>query len=205
MTPRPGRPSDQAKHEAIVDAASRSFFDVGFAATSIEKVAADAGVSKVTIYNQFGDKRGLFAAAVASECEKMEGYFSLEDTPEGAIEDRLRTIAQAMMVFLSRPEMVQFERRIAAETENEPLIGQTFLKSGPWRMKQNFCNYLAFAVNAGELEIEDIDLAAEQFVSMARGMGDMERRFGVPPSEKDTDRRIDGAINLFLNAYRSSE
>ena len=34
-------------------------FEHGFAATSIEQVAADAGVSKVTVYNHFGDKRGL--------------------------------------------------------------------------------------------------------------------------------------------------
>ena len=57
------RPSDLAKRQAIVEAAARSFFDIGYAATSIEQVAADAGVSKVTIYNHFTDKRGLFAAS----------------------------------------------------------------------------------------------------------------------------------------------
>ena len=56
-----GRPVDPAKREAIVAAAAHSFFDIGYAATSIEQIAADAGVSKVTIYNQFGDKHTLFA------------------------------------------------------------------------------------------------------------------------------------------------
>ena len=46
---KPGRPTDLAKREAILRTAGRSFFDVGFAATSIEQVAADAGVSKVTV------------------------------------------------------------------------------------------------------------------------------------------------------------
>ena len=61
---KPGRPTDLAKREAILRTAGRSFFDAGFAATSIEQVAADAGLSKVTVYNHFGDKRGLFTAAV---------------------------------------------------------------------------------------------------------------------------------------------
>ena len=60
---RTGRPADEAKREAILAAAAASFFEHGFAASSIEQIAADAGVSKVTIYNRFGDKRALFAAA----------------------------------------------------------------------------------------------------------------------------------------------
>lgn len=201
MKKRLGRPSDQAKRDAIVEAASHRFFDVGFAATSIEQVAADAGVSKVTIYNHFGDKRALFAAAVVLECEKMRGYFSLEDMPSGTIRERLTVIAKAMFEFLSRPEMIQFERRIAAETEKEPAIGLAFLEAGPWRMKQAFSAYLAHASATGELRIADPQLAAEQFVSMAKGMGDLERRFGSLPSKEENERRVAGAVDVFLAAY----
>lgn len=198
---KPGRPSDEAKRAAIIDAASRRFMGDGFAATSIEQVAADAGVSKVTIYNQFGDKRGLFTAAVERECEKMRGYFSLEEMPSASIEERLRTIARAMFEFLSRPEMIQFERRIAAETEHEPALGEAFLKAGPWRMKAGFSAWLAHASAKGELAIEDANLAAEQFVSMAKGMGDLERRFGSRPSDSENDKRVAGAVEVFLAAY----
>ena len=196
-----GRPSDQAKRAAIIDAAAHSFFDVGFAATSIEQVAADAGVSKVTIYNHFGDKRALFAAAVELECEKMRGHFSLDAMPAGSIRERLTTIGQAMFAFLSRPEMIQFERRIAAETEHEPVIGHAFLEAGPWRMKHAFSAYLNHAAECGELDIADPYLAAEQFVSMCKGMGDLERRFGVAVSAEDSERRIAGAVDVFLAAY----
>ena len=198
---KPGRPSDIAKHKAIVEAAARSFFDVGFAASSIEHIAADAGVSKVTIYNHFGDKRALFTAAVELECEKMRGYFSLEELPKGSIRERLTVIGRAMFAFLSRPEMIQFERRIAAETEHEPAIGQAFLEAGPWRMKQAFSAFLAHAAASGELSIDDTRLAAEQFVSMCKGMGDLERRFGVEVTAEDNEHRIAGAVDVFLKAY----
>lgn len=187
---------------AIIAAASDRFMKDGFAATSIEQVAANAGVSKVTIYNHFGDKRGLFTAAVERECEKMRGFFTIDDLRAGTIEQRLNEIAGAMCASLSRPEMIQFERRIAAETEHDPAIGQAFLETGPWRMKEGFSAWLAHACERGELAIDDTDLAAEQLVSLATGMGDLERRFGAHPSGEDTKTRIEGAVRVFLAAYQ---
>ena len=197
-----GRPVDNAKRAAIVEAASDAFFDVGYAGSSIEQIAADAGVSKVTVYNHFGDKRALFAAAVERECEKMRGYFSIEAvSPDRSIRERLTAIGKAMFAFLSRPEMIQFERRIAAETEQDPEIGRAFLEAGPWRMKTAFSAFLAHSAAQGELAIDDPQLAAEQFVSMCKGMGDLERRFGELPAESDTNKRIEGAVDVFLKAY----
>jgi len=200
-----GRPLDAAKRAAIVDTAAHHFFHHGYAASAIEQIAADAGVSKVTIYNQFGDKRALFAAAVECECEKMRGHFSLDAMPQGTIAERLTAIGEAIFAFLSRPEMIQFERRIAAETETDPAIGLAFLEAGPWRMKQGFGAWLAHACTLGELAIPDPMLAAEQFVSMCKGMGDLERRFGASVSAAERDRRIAGAVEVFLAAYAAPQ
>jgi TetR/AcrR family transcriptional repressor of mexJK operon len=196
-----GRPLDAAKRAAIVDTAAHLFFHHGYAATAIEQVAADAGVSKVTIYNQFGDKRALFTAAVECECEKMRGHFSMDAMPQGTIRERMTAIGEAIFAFLFRPEMMQFERRIAAETEADPAIGLAFLEAGPWRMKQAFGAWLAHETEAGELAIADPMLAAEQFVSMCKGMGDLERRFGAVVSPEERHRRIAGAVDVFLAAY----
>lgn len=198
---KPVRPSDLAKRQAIVEAAARSFFDVGYAATSIEQVAADAGVSKVTIYNHFIDKRGLFTASVERECEKIRGAFCLDGMAVGDLRQRLTALGEAMMVFLSRDEMIQFERRIAAETEHEPEIGRTFLAAGPSRMKAAFTLLLKAMDAAGELDIADHELAAEQFVSMCKGMGDLERRFGALPDPTRDRQRINGAVEVFMRAY----
>ena len=196
-----GRPADTAKREAMIAAASRAFFDHGFAATSIEQVAADAGVSKVTVYNHFGDKRGLFTAAVECECEKMRDQFASAPEMRGSLRDRLIAIGEAMVSFLSRPEMVQFERRIAAETEHEPEIGAAFLAAGPHRMKAAFAGLMRAMNEAGEVDIDDVDLAVEQFASMCKGMGDLERRFGHPRDPVRDRQRIEGAVEVFCKAY----
>lgn len=191
---------DVAKREAILTAAAHSFFDHGFAGTAIEQVAAGAGVSKVTVYNHFGDKHGLFKAAVEQECEKLRGLFSI-DPDGGDIRARLTAIGKAMVAFLSRPEMVQFERRIAAETDSDPSIGIVFLEAGPRRMAAQFAAFLAHAHGKGELIVPDPALAADQFASLCKGMGDLERRFGADEVAEMDSRRIEAAVELFLAAY----
>jgi TetR/AcrR family transcriptional repressor of mexJK operon len=198
---RAGRPLDAAKRHAIIEAAAQHFFHRGYAATSIEQIAADAGVSKVTIYNQFGGKRALFAATVEAECEKMRGHFSLEAMPQGSIRERMTAIGEAIYAFLFRPEIIQFERRIAAETETEPAIGAAFLEAGPRRMKRDFAAWLRHAQASGELAMADPELAAEQFVALCKGMGDIERRFGAEVTPESRDRRISSAVEVFLAAY----
>ena len=187
-----------------MSAASDSFFAHGFAASSIEQIAADAGVSKVTVYNRFGDKRGLFTATIERECEKMRGNLQVPDMPEGSLRERMTAIGEAMVAFLSRPKMVQFERRIAAETEQEPAVGAAFLAAGPNRMKEAFAKLIAAMHEAGEIEVEDPELAAEQFASMCKGMGDLDRRFGAPSNPKRNRERIEGAVEVFIRAYARS-
>jgi TetR/AcrR family transcriptional repressor of mexJK operon len=131
----------------------------------------------------------------------MPEHFALEEMQPGAICERLTAIGESMMFFLSRPELIQFDRRIAAETEHEPAIGAAFLDAGPRRMKRAFAAWLQHGVEAGELAIGDCELAAEQFVSMCNGMGDLERRFGAEVTPENAARRLAGAVEVFLAAY----
>ncbi len=196
-----GRPADLGKRDAIIAAASDSFFDIGYEASSIEQIASQAGVSKVTVYNHFGDKRSLLAAAVERECAKMRDYFSIGATGQGSLRERLTLIGESMTAFLSQPKMVQFERRIAAETAQDPEIGLAFLAAGPHRMRHAFSTFLAALAATGELHIDDPELATEQFVGMCKGMSDVDRRFGHPVDPVRDKQRIDAAVDVFLRAY----
>jgi AcrR family transcriptional regulator len=53
----------------IVDAAERQFQKTGFEATTVEKIASDAGVSAGTVYNYFGTKNAILLAVVTKETE----------------------------------------------------------------------------------------------------------------------------------------
>src|SRR5690606_41925100 len=70
-TPGPGRPKDLAKRAAILDAAARMFTRFGFEGASMDQIAAEAGVSKLTVYSHFGDKEALFGEAVRVVCDSL--------------------------------------------------------------------------------------------------------------------------------------
>ena len=91
--------------------------------------------------------------------------------------------------------------RIAAESDRDPTIGTAFLDAGPRPMMKKMGEMIAAAAAAGELDVEDPELAAEQFVSMVKGFGDMERRFGGTRDAERDEQRLQGAIRVFLRAY----
>jgi TetR/AcrR family transcriptional repressor of mexJK operon len=201
---RRGRAADPQKREDIVLAAKRSFFEHGYAATSIEAVAASAGVSKVTVYNRFGDKRGLFTAAVEHECENIRGQLLFDDS-SGSLRERLLAFGRSMVAFLSRPEMVRFEQRIAAEVELEPELGRCFLDAGPRRMHLALAGLLEREHARGNLAIDDPMQAAEHLAAMCKGLADMERRFAGHSDSAAADRRVQSAVDLFLRGYGKRE
>ena len=199
---RRGRSADLHKREEIILAAKRAFFESGYAAVSIEAVAAEAGVSKVTIYNHFGDKRGLFVAGVEHECENIRGQLLFDDAA-GSIRDRLIAFGSSMIAFLSRPEMIRFEQRIAAEVEHEPDLGVCFLESGPRRMHRALADLLRREQERGTLAMDDPMQAAEHLAAMCKGLADMERRFTGNSDAAAADRRVRSAVDLFLKGYAS--
>ncbi|MBT8428048.1 MAG: TetR/AcrR family transcriptional regulator [Erythrobacter sp.] len=196
------RPSSEAKRQAILSAASKVFFDVGYEAASIEGIAEYAGVSKVTIYNYFGGKPGLFSAAVDHECSNMKQQMQIDPSlPRRPIREQLETLGNAFHDFVSRDEIVRFDRRIAAESDRDPSIGDTFMDAGPRPVCVQMAGLIEAAADAGEIEVDDPMLAAEQFVSMCKGFGELERRFcGKSDPERDRER-IAGAIDVFMKAY----
>lgn len=201
MSQQKFRPSSEAKRQAIIEAAGRAFFENGYEGASIEAIAADAGVSKVTVYNHFGGKPALLTAAVEHECGQMEQHLSLDHVAALPIRERLTALGLAFNAFLSRPEIVNFDRRIAAETERDPAIGETFLDAGPRRMHSQLTELFAYAAREGELAIDDPAMAAEQFASMCKGFGDLERRFSGCTDEAVAARRVGAAVDLFMKAY----
>jgi AcrR family transcriptional regulator len=73
----------------ILQGAMQEFLQNGYAGTSMDKVAATAGVSKPTVYNYFKDKEGLFRALIQyvaqARCAQVMGDGNLEGRPEVVI------------------------------------------------------------------------------------------------------------------------
>jgi AcrR family transcriptional regulator len=61
----------QERRRQLLDVSRRLFAERGFEGTSIEEIAAQAGVSKPVVYEHFGGKEGLYAVVVDREVERL--------------------------------------------------------------------------------------------------------------------------------------
>lgn len=96
-TPRGGRPRDEAREQAILEAAIELLAEVGYDAMSIEAVAVRAKSSKATIYRRWPGKAELVADAMRRRTEP-----ALEDLPDtGSLRGDLLALAQRMFAGMN--------------------------------------------------------------------------------------------------------
>lgn len=194
------RPASQRKIADILAAARVEFFANGFSAATIEAIAARAQVSKVTIYSRFNDKDNLFGQVVAAECAHMRKNFTVGNLEDKSLRDVLQHAALGMMDFLTRDEMIRFERILAAEVTRDPKIGERFLDNGPRRLLQDLTNLLQLSVEKGEIQSDDIIASAEMFAGLVMGRMDLFLRYGqkIKFSVADKEKRAKRAVDAWM-------
>jgi TetR/AcrR family transcriptional repressor of mexJK operon len=199
----PGRPKDLEKRAVIVAAARDLFFARGVEAVTIDAIAAQAGVSKMTVYASFKDKAALFAEVVRSESERMEGEFS-EDLPLGAdLRQTLVRFGIVLMTFLMRPDINAFDRLFATEAPRHPDLARSMFENGPGRVRAILTDVIEQQAAASGLIIADPQQAAEDLAALWLGMTPIEIRFGVGafPDQAAIRRRVEHGVGLFMKAY----
>ena len=65
------RMTGRERREQLLDIGRKLFAERGFEGTSVEEIAAQAGVSKPVVYEHFGGKEGLYAVVVDREVERL--------------------------------------------------------------------------------------------------------------------------------------
>lgn len=194
---------DDAKTGAILRAARAHFFSRGYEETRLDEVAADAGVSKVTIYNRFGDKAALLSACVSAECERMQAEIGLHRQDNLSFAERLNLFGITLVTFLFSPEHVGFDRMISMEGVRSPELAHLFFDAGPKRMHAALVSLVGEGIAAGQIVSENPQEAAEHLAGMWKGMADLHLRFSQP-YDRTPDKvaqRVQRATTRFLRAY----
>lgn len=200
----PGRPKDLAKRRAILDAAKTLFLSKGYASTSMDAVATEAGVSKLTVYSHFNDKETLFSAAVMAKCEEQLPPLFFE-LPEGvAVETVLLNIARGFHQLINSDESVNLHRLMMALGSQDPKLSQIFFEAGPQRMLQGMERLLSRINESGVLSIDKPHNAAEHFFCLLKGAGNFRLLYGCgePPVGEAAESHVREVVGLFMRAYR---
>ncbi|KPU58339.1 bacterial regulatory s, tetR family protein [Pseudomonas fluorescens] len=200
----PGRPKDLVKRQAILDAAKTLFLSKGYANTSMDAVAAEAGVSKLTVYSHFNDKETLFSAAVMAKCEEQLPPLFFE-LPEGvAVETVLLNIARGFHQLINSDESVNLHRLMMTLGSQDPKLAQIFFEAGPQRMLQGMERLLIKIDESGVLRIDKPHNAAEHFFCLLKGAGNFRLLYGCgePPVGEAAESHVREVVGLFMRAYR---
>jgi AcrR family transcriptional regulator len=114
------RPGDR-----LLATATRLFCRHGINATGIDRILAEAGVAKMTLYNQFGSKEGLVFAVLEREGEAWRGWFqkSIDRLP-GSASDRLVGIFSVLEEWFKQDGFYgcAFINAVAEHNKEDPRI-----------------------------------------------------------------------------------
>lgn len=200
----PGRPKDLAKRQAILDAAKSLFLSNGYANTSMDAVAAEAGVSKLTVYSHFNDKETLFSAAVVAKCEEQLPTLIYELTPGTSVESLLLAIGRGFHHLVNSDESINLHRLIMTLGSQDPKLSQVFFEAGPERVLLGMERLLGKIHQQGTLSIDKPRNAAEHFFCMLKGGANFRLLYGCgkPLAGAAAEEHVREVVGLFMRAYR---
>jgi TetR/AcrR family transcriptional regulator, mexJK operon transcriptional repressor len=201
------------KRRAIMDAATALFLRDGYRSTSMDQIAADAAVSKQTVYKHFVDKDQLFREIVLgvtgnSEAIITELTAALRGNDVNSAAD-LRTVltdlARRYIDSVLRPHVLALRRLIIAEAERFPDLARTYFEQAPARGISVIADALQLYEERRLLHLEDANLAAAHLAYLILAIPQDKAQFCPEerPSPAERDRLATEAVRVFLAAYQS--
>jgi AcrR family transcriptional regulator len=192
------RKLSEEKVEAILSGAMQEFLMHGYAATTMDRVTAAAGVSKATVYSYFQDKEGLFTALIEELIVKRyQAAFNPKKalSAEGEAMDILRQIAISVLECATEDERVLgLIRLVAGESGRFPELARTFVRN----MEKSALDDLSQFLACSPLDLPDPEASARIFLGTLVHFLMVQKIFhGIDIIPLEKDRLIDGLIDLF--------
>jgi AcrR family transcriptional regulator len=193
------------KGEAIAQAALRLFLRDGYERTSVDAIAAEAGVSKRTIYNRYIDKENLFRSVLQDMfTEMMAAFGRMADAHLTDVTDTERDLTafllEAAFTLTLAPDRIALVRLILTEAPYFPAL---LRQERPQEtMHATLGRVLARLADVGKLVVADPNEAAEHLFALTLGRASERSMFtGDKLSNAEVDRIITGGVRVFLCAY----
>ncbi len=195
-----------AKRKSILEAAAEVFCRQGFTGASIDEIAAEACVSRQTVYNHYREKENLFTAVVEDVMDRANAmlFTTLSTFPEKPdnLEDDLVAFAVRLSHNCICNQDGKFLRKLVqSEGERYPHLFESWRQHGPGKIGTALAALFARLAHKNFLEIDDFDVAARQFLALVNADLQMSTLFGVTPTEAELDTAARNAVRTFMRAY----
>jgi AcrR family transcriptional regulator len=195
-----------AKRMSILEAAAEVFCREGFSGASIDEIAAEACVSRQTIYNHYREKETLFMAVVDDVMTRANGMlFSILSTfPDKA--DNLEDDLTGFLFRINKNCVCNHDGRflrklVQTEGERHPHLFESWRQQGPLKITNALAALFARLSLSGALQIDDCDVAARQFMALGNADLHMQLLLGETPTDEQIESAARNAARTFLRAY----
>ncbi len=200
-----GRPKDLEKRARILQAAKAIFLKSGYHGTSMNQIAQEAGVTKLTVYNHFQDKVNLFICAITETCEETlcTKQFDL-DTSADFYQTLFIVCSRALQIIYS-PEALKLDHvLLELAAEQNPLALQ-FFEASHTRIENQLAEFFQKAAQLGFIQADDPIYQTELLLTLLLGVRHHKVLLGITaaPNAQELEQIIRDAIILFLLKYRN--
>lgn len=193
-------PASQQRRREILLAGKSVFFREGYAAASMDKIAAVAGATKRTVYDHFGSKEALFAEVIAFGSRQFVELLPAAADLPAAPEAGLRAFLSRLGELVCRPDIVRFQRLIIAQAESHPDFSRILYDTAFKGVERVLADYLAGAQAAGRVSLQDAATSARIAIDLALSGARIRALMGVDgeAAAGPEPAMIDLAIRLAL-------
>ncbi len=190
------------KRNDIIQAATHEFESRGYAATSMDRIATTAGVSKRTVYNHFISKEVLFREILAITIDKIMSVSNIPYEPDKPLREQLKAITYKMVEFHSDPSFVSVARFVITEFLNSPKMAEELFEELRTR-QSGLKTWIKAAYTDGRLKITDEKLATQYYGAMLKEFVFWPQVLcgQKQPKGKELDKLVNSIIDVFLAAY----
>ena len=205
---RRGRPVNEALGQTIVEAASELFAELGFQATTLDKVAQRAKISKLSIYRHFENKEALFSAAIVAGCQQLFAPQALSEGVDGSVEDQLMAAGTLLLRTLLRPDVSSVEAMVMADKTNQKSLSKLHYQAGPAHVLAQIENLLRQLHEKTLLNVPDPLQSARLFAALFKGSDLLIiARFDKARAEDDNEIEsyCRSAVEMFIAAHGGTQ
>ncbi|XVQ06281.1 TetR/AcrR family transcriptional regulator [Spirillospora sp. CA-255316] len=196
-TGRPTRAEAAELERRLREAALEVFSDRGFEGATMEEIARAAGISKRTLYAKYPDKRALFAKVLPWAMSTLKWDAPPFDDVADDLPAALLAIARIAVARTVDPQVARLTRVAMSEAHHFPEFAEA-AHSMTWSPRlRSVVEILEHHARAGTIVVDDLELAAEQFLAMVSGFPAMLAVFGLRRDPDDEERHIQHAVALF--------
>lgn len=203
MTPEdaPLRLTDR-KRAAILDAAIAEFRASGYEATSMDRIAARAGVSKRTVYNHFPGKDALFVRILETMLERGILGPDLAYRADRPLRPQLLELVRQKLALLRDPGFVDVARVAMAAGLHSPELAREMLARLGNR-EEGLTVWMRAAATDGRLKTDDPLFASMQLQGLVKSFALWPQlSMGQPPLDDAQQTRVaEAAVDMFLAYY----